>query len=79
MLVYIIFSSAKSGWVTTFWERVAHSVDRVFSLLYVYLYVLLFSIWLLGHDLGSDCIKYLVIACCYLIFYYLNKDCAFTL
>ena len=67
MCTYIIFSLEKSGWVTTFWERVAHSVDRMFSLLYVYLYVLLFPILLCGHDLGSDCIKYLVIACCYLI------------
>ena len=32
--------------VATFWERVAHSVERALSLLYVYLYVLLFPIWL---------------------------------
>ena len=44
--VYIFFTSVKGGWVTTFWERVAHLGDRVFSLLYVYLYVLLFPIWL---------------------------------
>ena len=28
--------------MTTFWERVAHSVDCVFSLLYVYLYICYF-------------------------------------
>ena len=45
--VYILFViSVKGGWVTTFWERVAHSVICVFSLLYVYLYVLLFPILL---------------------------------
>ena len=41
--------------MATFWERAAPSVDRMLSLYFDYLLLKLFSILVLGQDLGSDC------------------------
>ena len=51
----------------TLWERAARSLNRIFSLCYVYLLFCLFPILFSGWDFGSDCTSsWSLLAFCFL-------------
>ena len=54
--------------MATLWERAAHLVNRVFSLLCLFVALVVSQFWFRGQDIGSDCVSPWSL----LAFYFLN-------